>query len=690
MSNSTTSSSNNSIISNSNNNNNNKKKKSKLKKHLKLQNSSTTTTKNQDSNLQPQSIDIVNTTNGNNNTFEDEEDNNPFSHHEGLTSFINNDDSNLNDVDESMLLYKSNNNSNNTNGNKSNENQNNGQQTKPPMNKNESFNTVTMNFESRVTKLLQPKVKVKILITEAGNSNEGMNNSSKKYIVYTIKLINLDIKNDEILTRRRYSDFESLRDILTKIFPLIIIPPIPPKNYFDFSVFNGLTGNNGFGSIHVNNSDNGSSPPSAAITIPNNSSNSSSSSTSSNKKQLIEHRKRLLTNFLNNCLEIKQIRSLEFFAKFLDPNANWSDEISLIQNQLPKSIYLSNPENGLKTDTIYSNLPNPSTKKTMSFFKDNKKRITKKTNQLISNPEPSQSDTLKQKQNEKIIDTSGLDEVNKKIMTNFIGLSNDYAELGSVFNSFSLMFSETLMSRSDDNKLKSSENDDELNYLFDKIGQCFDRSYITINSLIGDLETKVSEPLGEAVQYTQMLHYVTKYQSKKLKQKNMLDNDIKSKRKELDELLKIEEEAGKVENAIKTQHNGKSKSYNLKKESQTPQNQPNISPPSSSSSSKFKLPSFKKITQYVTEIMDQNPQQTRKQKIQDLISKISIFEKCQDIMLADLSFIFDEINKNLKNFHLKQLKLILEILLYYNKFMIIWAKKNVDLWESIKEEISSQ
>ena len=95
-----------------------------------------------------------------------------------------------------------------------------------------------------MTKLLKPGTKIKIQITEAGNSNEGMANLLKKYVVYTIKLVNLDNLNDDILTRRRYSDFESLRDVLTKVFPLIIIPPIPPKNYFDFSVLNGLVGSN--------------------------------------------------------------------------------------------------------------------------------------------------------------------------------------------------------------------------------------------------------------------------------------------------------------------------------------------------------------------------------------------------------------------------------------------------------------
>lgn len=183
-------------------------------------------------------------TNQSQTSFEGDEDNNPFLHHQGLSSFshlhLNNSHkeqtqnegaSPLDDVDESMLLYKS-------------------SKLDRLNNNSESFNTVNMNFESRVTKLLKPKVSVKIQITEAGNSNEGMTNSLKKYIVYTIKLVNVDNRNDEVLTRRRYSDFESLRDVLTKIFPLVIIPPIPPKNYFDFSLFNGFVGQGsiGFGS----------------------------------------------------------------------------------------------------------------------------------------------------------------------------------------------------------------------------------------------------------------------------------------------------------------------------------------------------------------------------------------------------------------------------------------------------------
>lgn len=47
-------------------------------------------------------------------------------------------------------------------------------------------------------------------------------------------------------------------------------------------------------------------------------------------------------------------------------------------------------------------------------------------------------------------------------------------------------------------KYKSNDNNDELNFIFDKIGQCFDRSYIAINLLIGDLETQFFGTIGRS------------------------------------------------------------------------------------------------------------------------------------------------------------------------------------------------
>lgn len=534
------------------------------------------------------------------------------------------------------------------------------------------FNTPksTQIIESRVSKLLKPSSNVKTQISEANNSSEGMLNSLKKYIVYTIRLINVDT-NEEIHTRRRYSDFESLRKYLTRIFPLIIIPPIPPKNYIDLSILN-----------IVKNGENSNKKELGYSYI------NSSHLTS---MKLIDHRKRLLSNFLNNCLKIKQIRNLEFFAKFLDPNTNWQDEINLISNHLPKDIYHLNPENGLKTDPIYGLLPHPTNNINMGFLTSilsNGKKLSKKIR-------PDQSPTQHQQQpvddedldlSPKIshesdakagpsINTSKLDEINKKIMVNFSGLANDYMELGTVFNSFSLVLADAPIIRT---KSKSDEeaNGGKLNIILDKMGQVFDRSYITINALIGELETKFSEPLGEEVQYTTSLKFVQKYQRRKIRQQAMLDEDLKDKRQTLETLLKSEEETSNIESAIRNDPVARNNNYLL--------NQP------PASSYKFKIPnmtSIKKITQYVSDIMDQHPEQTRKQKIIDLNSKISTLEKCQGIMLEDISYIADELNKNFHDFHKNQLKVIYDILLSYNGYLVSWAKKNLDIWEEIREEI---
>lgn len=564
------------------------------------------------------------------------------------------------DVDESLLLYKG---------------------------EREPYNTVYINYENRVTKLLSPETNALIQISEAGKSNEGMANSLKKYIVYTINLLNMDNPKEEIQTRRRYSDFESLREVLTKVFPLLIIPPIPPKNYFTLNMLNGLVGS-GSTTTNTNNGALATDSPNGLAT-----GYSYINSNHLNKNRLIEHRKRLLSNFLNNCLSIQQIRNLEFFAKFLDPSANWSDEILLINSHLPKSVYQLNPENGLRTDPLYSNLPVPVSSNPLSipFLKPlNAKSLTKTTTKLLgaASSEPANAETngngaengnsQGEPTTNNVVRTSHLDDINKKIMSNFMGLSSDYVELGTILNTFSLMWADALKIKIG----KYSDSDDiKSDVIFDKIGVAFDRSYITINALIGELETKFSEPLGEAVQYSSILQSVKKFQDRKLKQRDMLDAEVRDKRKELADLMKAELEATRIESAIS--------SLVL----QNPPQESATSQASSKPASKMRLfpnmNSLKKITKYVSDIMDQNPDLTRKQRVTQLQAKIATLEQCQRIMLEDISYITDELDKNFTVFRQHEFKSIYQILLSYNGILISWAKKNIEIWEEIKEEIEA-
>lgn len=623
-----------------------------------------------------------------------EEDNSPFPHQLGLASLIQSqgpdkkdskkngkkplnssskDSDNPTDEavdddldDESMLLYRSD---------------------------REQFNTVHIDYESRVTKLLSPESNAKILISEAGKSNEGMANSLKKYVVYTIKLVSQDNPKEEIQTRRRYSDFESLRDILTRVYPLLLIPPIPPKNYFSLNVFNGLVGNGNGGANNNNHQAVGPSDP------PNDSSNTTSytyiNSKHLNKNKLVEHRKRLLSNFLNNCLSIPQVRNLEFFAKFLDPSANWTDEIELISSQLPKSIYQLNPENGLKTDEIYSNLPLPSTQPGLSFqflkpLKNNRKFLTSTTSRFLgtnqeANQDAQSNGAAEQESQAESADarsisfkTSSLDNINKKIMENFIGMSNDYVELGSALNSFSLTLADSLKARDGKN---SEEDDVKLDLVVDKIGVAFDRSYIAINALVSELETKFSEPLGEAVQYDNILGSVKKYQSRKLKQKELIDQEVQEKKKELSHLSRANPANGENGNNIPKPVSSNDAAQASNASGASPRNERLGYFPS--------MGSLKKITKYVTDIIDQNPEETKRNRIDYLQKKIVTLEKCQTIMLQDISFITDELETNTKRFQNRELKTIFQILLSYNSILMSWAKKTIEIWEEIKEEIEA-
>lgn len=75
-------------------------------------------------------------------------------------------------------------------------------------------------YSSRIEQILCTDPNTNITIVEAGKSREG---SSRGYIAYTIKI-------KDITVRRRYSEFESLRNTLVKLFPTLIIPPIPEKH----------------------------------------------------------------------------------------------------------------------------------------------------------------------------------------------------------------------------------------------------------------------------------------------------------------------------------------------------------------------------------------------------------------------------------------------------------------------------
>ncbi|KAK9237111.1 hypothetical protein V1525DRAFT_404981 [Lipomyces kononenkoae] len=229
-------------------------------------------------------------------------------------------------------------------------------------------------FSSRIEQLLIGNPDLEILIVDAGKSHEG---SGGGYIAYTIRTGDLSV-------RRRYSEFESLRNGLVRLFPTLIVPPIPEKHTM---------------------ADYAAKPTKAK-----------------EDSRIIDHRRRMLAVFLNRCRAMRQIREHAVFQKFLDPNVSWIEVLNsppLIS--IPKSILRAPPlDTGNPTpEHAYLPVPSPSA------------RLRDGDNMEF------QAAEINAKEYE-IIMSSGIERVNKRILKRYGEIAVDLAELGARYNAWSL------------------------------------------------------------------------------------------------------------------------------------------------------------------------------------------------------------------------------------------------------------
>jgi hypothetical protein len=239
---------------------------------------------------------------------------------------------------------------------------------------NDGSATSRRTYSSRVEQILYEYPTEEITITEAGKSREG---SSRGVIVYTIQL-------REIAVRRRYSEFESLRNTLAKLFPTLIIPPIPEKHSM---------------------SDYAAAPTKAK-----------------EDTTIIEHRRRMLAVFLNRCKSMKQVRQHSIYQKFLDPNVSWNEVLSSPPvSLLPKQILKAPPLDPASESIAHTYLPIPSSSATLRNQDD----------PIYQNAE------LHAKEYENLVSGS-LEKVNRRIIKRYAEQATDLSELGAKFNAFSL------------------------------------------------------------------------------------------------------------------------------------------------------------------------------------------------------------------------------------------------------------
>ncbi|KAK3805596.1 MAG: hypothetical protein J3Q66DRAFT_319804 [Benniella sp.] len=511
-------------------------------------------------------------------------------------------------------------------------------------------------------------------VTSANKVADGLTAGS--FYAYTIKV------GAENEVKRRYSEFESLRNVLCKIYPTLIIPPIPEKH----SLSN-------YANIQKKNKED-------AI--------------------IVEKRIRLLEKFLNR-LATHEILSYEHvFHRFLEQGVSWAE----MMHCPPISTLPKNPLNA----TLSASSSSTSLSRSASMPPTSPTTL-QSPGSSIAGPDPRfvDSEVFTHKF---YLQLSGSVDRSKKVVRKLGEIARDYSELGANLNGFSL----------------SENQCAPLSRAIERTGQTVDSSFMATTTLFQSLAVGVNEPLQEYIQYANIIKSILKFRHQKHIQSESTADQLESKRNSLDYLEKQEIEASKIDDALKrgrqattdsistvgsvttstaqddassTHHRQFTdgaftqdpeseegdESHNQSTDGMGDSTNPYAQPPTtqanpyaqahttSSNAPKRKSTrfnnvfNFSSISHTIHGIIDVDPEATRRSNIGRTREAIAQLEDQLETTNADLDKISRAVQGDLDRFQRQKIKDLKEILLAYARAHQAWCKKNKEEWAFAKEEV---
>lgn len=470
----------------------------------------------------------------------------------------------------------------------------------------------------------------KVHIVEATKVSEGQ---SRNYIAYTIKYGGATV-------RRRYSEFESLRKILVKLFPMTLIPPIPEKQSITSygksitgSKSNYLLPSEGAGSVDL------------SLSVINGSVNT-------NDEKLIRHRIRMLTSFLNRLLKNEEITKTSIITDFLNPNnTNWNDVItsSATISSLPKSVLQCNPLDPTNTTMAHAFLPIPSSSTQLLLNKD-----SMGNNTSIAETDDCFATIENEYKHYEFVLSNRFYKYNRRITKNLHEMRQDMKELCEAFADFS------------NDQKRGAELAEQLSHLSD----AFDESAIHLETIVGKLYYNVNEPLSETVHMAGAARELLRYRKLKVFQRDILVKTLLYKRGQLKKLEEQEDDAKRIDDIVE-QEMSKSGHVNFK------------NPERKTYSGKL-MSRINKLATIVKETVNyQDPDPTT--TIKNLEKDIEQLSESLDVSEADLKVISSTIkNVELPKFSREKDKELSSILKTYSKYLKDYARKNLEAWQEVK------
>lgn len=502
-----------------------------------------------------------------------------------------------------------------------------------------SFNS--SNESSKDTEILYQQTtevnsmnrKNKVQILEANKISEGQ---GRTYIAYMVKYENSTVS-------RRYSDFESLRNILVRLFPIVLVPPIPKKQSIK-NYSKSITGSN---SKYLLPSDDVGSVDLSLSVI--------NGSVTNSDEKLIRHRIRMLTRFLNRVLENPEISKTSIITDFLEPNnTNWNDFVasSAAFSSLPKNLLNSNPLDPTNTTRIYVCLPVPSSTQLMI-----PKDVSPGTKNTTQSKDSFQVIEQEYKRYEHLLE-EGVYKYNKRVTKNLHDLRFDYKEIGEVAANFSA----------------ATDQDSYIQEQLSYVSDVYTESAILLEKLVSRLYYNVNEPLNEFVGMAGSAKDLIKFRKLKFIQNEMIKKSLNSRRNQLDKLQAQNSNFEEIDSVI-NEEIAKSQQISFER------------PKTESKGYGGKLfNKFNKLASLVKESVNYQEVDPRvtvtnlKREIQELEESLRVTE-------PDLNVISDIIkHEELAKFEKEREAEFSGILRRHANYMRSFAEKNLELWKNLKKQ----
>ncbi|KAG0005530.1 Sorting nexin, cytoplasm-to-vacuole targeting pathway/endosomal sorting, partial [Modicella reniformis] len=501
--------------------------------------------------------------------------------------------------------------------------------------------------------------------------------TASSFVAYTIQIG--PQQDNEV--KRRYSEFASLRSVLCKMYPTLIIPPIPEKH----SISNYA---------NIQNK-------------------------SKEEAVIVDKRKRLLQKFLNRLAKHEILSYEHVFHRFLESGVSWAE----LMHCPPISTLPKNPLNATLTASsssiLFSRSPFMPSSPSTTQPSPGTGGQTFIPPPMRPDPRFVDSEVFTHKF---YLQLSGSVERSKKVVRKLGEIAQDNSELGANLNGFSLSENQCV----------------PLSRAIERTGQAVDSSFIATSTLIQSLEVGVNESLQEYIQYANIIKSILKFRHQKHIQSESTADQLESKRSSLENLEKMESEAKRIEDALNRERRSTSDSISSVSstagnntgqphvvdstftndpesmehaDSDEPSNpfasssvtsnsvaetpigqanpyaQTHTTPSSAPRRRSTRLNVFSALSHTIHGIIDVDPETTRRSNIGKTKDAITQLEDQLETTNADLDKISRAVQGDLDRFQRQKIRDLRDVLVEYAKAHQTWCRKNKEAWLTAKEEV---